>query len=207
MNSELIYLFFFSAKKRSSIRHPKDVANNTPHCCKDDCLKKLTEGQILKAREMFLNSCPNYFRQRQYVLDWLESNHLLSREFAFHISGVKTCYSTWITVLGIPRRTFFRWKRDFLNGRLCADHGNRLSLRNSPATEAVVNFLEKFFEENCDYMPTGNLMHLPSSFSKCDIYEEMKEVLCELGQPCPSEALFAKVWKERFPQFKIPKVF
>lgn len=175
-------------------------------CCAESCLNKLTKDQIVKARENFRRKYPTYRHQREFILDWFECNQPSAGEFVYFVSGISTCYKAWIRVLGIPRSTFYNWRRDFCNGRTNAEHGASLTLKPCEVSEAALNFIQKYFEENCDYLPTGDLWHLPSSSSKSDIFKEMQETLRSRGQPCCSMTHFLKIWKQNFPQVKIPKV-
>lgn len=127
-------------------------------------------------------------------------------EFAFTISGINVCWSAWTKVLGITQRRFFGLKRDFLLGRRSEEHGASLTTRDSPQREAVINFLDRYFEENCDYMPNSSVWHLTSSSRKVDVFQEFKENMESTSQPICSECLFWKIWNERYPHVKIPKV-
>lgn len=170
------------------------------------CLSRLSSDQIVKTRENFQRKYPTYRHQREFILEWFEFNQPSPLQFVYHVCGIPVCYKAWITALGIPRSTFYSWKKDYCNGRINPEHGAALTIKRSDVSDAMINFLQKFFEENCDYLPTGNLWHLPSSSSKADIYCEAEEVLKSQGQRCCSLTNFAKIWKQYFSQVKIPKV-
>ena len=78
--------------------------------------------------------------------------------------------------------------------------------QDSLQTEAVLNFLNKYFAESCDYMPNSSVWHLTSTSRKVDVFEEFKETMEATGQPVCTESLFRKIWKENFSHVKIPKV-
>ena len=121
-----------------------------------------------------------YEKQRKYVFNWLENNQPTEVEFGYTISGIKVCWSAWMKVLSITRRRFFGLKRDFPLGRHSEQHGPSFTTRDSPQTEAVVNFLDRYFKENCDYMPNSSVWHLTSSSRKVEVFQENMESTSQL---------------------------
>ena len=100
----------------------------------------------------------------------------------------------------------FSNSKEYLLGRRSSQHGASVMYRDRLQTEAVVNFLEKYFSENCDYMPNCSVWHLTSSSQKKEVFEEFTETMKSTGQPTSSESLFRSIWNSRFPHVKIPKV-
>ena len=178
------------------------------NCCSERrCLANvLSIAQMRKAREIFCQNHPTYDSQRQFILDWLDSNQPTKGEFVFYISGLQVCWNAFIKVLGITERRFFGLKRDYLNERQSGIHGGFLTSRESPQTEAVKHFLEKYFAENCDYMPNSSVWHLTSSSRKAEVYQEFCETMQATGHPTCSQALFRRMWNTDFGHVKIPKV-
>lgn len=200
-----LFLFFLLARRRDSVKDPKSLS--AASCCSVNCISvKLDEAQRVKARELFRFKNPTYRHQRDFIFNWFEDNQPTPGEFTYSIMGVSVCWKTWILVLGIPRSTFFNWKSDFLKGRVNPDHGASLTLKRCPKTEVALHFLESFFKENCDYLPTSDVWNLPSSSSKDEIYDEMATSVEARGQPCCSKPNFIKLWNQQFPHVKIPKV-
>jgi hypothetical protein len=177
-----------------------------PNCCKSSCIKTLSLAQIKQARLTFNRNCGSHEKQRQYILDWLDSNQSTEREFVFSISGITVCQTCWINVLGITRRKFFLLKKDYLNKRRSGGHANAGSSRLSWKSEVALNFMSTYFKELCDYLPTANIMHLPSNIRKSDVFDEMKLTLESQGQSCCTKATFINLWKDHFSNVKIPKV-
>lgn len=157
-------------------------------------------------REQYRRKFPSYRCQREHILDWFQNNQPNPGEFVYSVCGIRTCYKAFITALGIPRSTFFSWKSDFLKGRVNPEHGTALTLKRSDISDAVLFFLKMYFEENCDFLPTGDVWHLPSSSSKVDIFKEMNECFRRQGQFTCSLTYFTSMWKQFFPYVKIPKV-
>lgn len=197
--------FNLIGKWRSTVQSPTVIKEK--ECCRNKCLSRLNSSQIEKTRETFQRSYPSYRHQRGFVFEWFQLNQPRVLQFTYRVCGISTCYKAWIAALGIPRSTFFSWKKDYCNGRTCPDHGAALTFKRSDVSDAMINFLQKYFEENCDYLPTKNLMHLPASSSQADIYFEAIEVMKSLGQMCWSLSSFKKIWKQYFPQVKITKVW
>lgn len=140
------------------------------------------------------------------MFSWFECNQPSPGEFAYSISGISTCWKAWIGVLGIPRSTFFNWKADFGKGRINPDHGSSLTIRPNLKSETAVHFMTKYFSENCDFLPTSDIWHLPSSSSRVDVFQEMYQTLKARNQPCCTQTHFVRSWKQHFPHVKIPKV-
>ena len=159
-------------KHRSSISSPEQLLEE--NCCTQrKCLQKLLSiSQMRRARENFCQEHSNYEKQRKFILNWFDNNQPSSGEFAYTISGISVCWSAWTKVLGITRRRFFELKRDFLLGRRNEQHGASLTSKEAPHREAVLNFLDRYFTENCDYMPNSSVWHLTSSSRKADVFQE-----------------------------------
>lgn len=193
-------------KHRSTISSPEQLLEE--NCCTErKCLQKLLSiSQMRRARENFCQEHSTYEKQRKFILNWLDNNQPSSGEFAYTISGINACWSAWTKVLGITRRRFFELKQDFFLGRRNEQHGASLTSREAPHTEAVLNFLDMYFTENCDYMPNSSVWHLTSSSCKADVFQEFTEHMETTNQPVCSETFFRKIWNERYSHVKIPKV-
>jgi len=145
----------------------------------------------------------------QLSVDWLSDNRPQKdgKTFVFSICGIEVCVTFLLKTLGITRRKFYRLKKEFLvNDRRSGIHGSSGTTKLCWKSEAALNFMETYFSLMCDSLPTGNLLHLPSNIRRTDIYGEMKATLLIQGQQCCSEATFNNLWKEHFPNVKIPKV-
>lgn len=177
-------------------------------CCREKrCLKDvLSVAQMRKAREVFCQDYPTYVSQREYILNWFDRNQPTTGEFTFSISGFQVCWNAFVKVLGITERRFFELNKDFLNGRRSAEHGSFFTSKACPQTEAAKSFLQKYFSENCDYMPNSNVWHLTSSSRKVEVYEEFRETMQATGKPSCSQSLFRRIWNTDFSHVKIPKV-
>lgn len=198
--------FFLIGKHRSTVATPEELVKEA--CCHETfCLKKLLAvSQMKKARENFCRDYPTYESQRQFVFNWFDDYQPTAGVFSYYISGIKVCWSAWTKVLGITRRRFFELKREFLLGRRSALHGASLTTKDCPQSEAVINFLDRYFAENCDYMPNSRVWHLTSSSRKVEVFQEFQETTASTGQTKCSESLFRKIWNERYSHVKIPKV-
>lgn len=97
------------------------------------CLENvLSIKQMQKVRETFCQNHPTYNSQRQFILNWLNSNQLTKGEFSFYISGLQVCCNAFIKVLGVTERRFFGLKRDYLNGRRSGINGEFFASKESP---------------------------------------------------------------------------
>lgn len=174
--------FFLIEKHQSTVATPEELVKGA--CCHETfCLKKLLAvSQMKKARENFCWDYPKYESQRQFVFNWFDDYQPTGGDFSYYISDIKVCWSAWTKVLGITRRRFFELKRELLLGRRSALHGV---------------CLERYFAENCDYMPNLRVWHLTSSSRKVKVFQEFQETTASIGQTKCSGSLFRKIWNER----------
>lgn len=176
-------------------------------CCSEKCLSlKLSTHQIEHARQNFVSRYSTCEQQRQFMIDWFNSHECSPGEFAFDIAGIGVCYTAWTAVLGVTLRTFFRMKREFQLGLRVADHCATGSSKKSVKNEYATMFLENYVRENGENMPNSAYVHLSSSNTWKDIYEEMKVTLESQGQESCCESHFRLIRKREFSNVKIPKV-
>jgi len=176
------------------------------NCCNDECLKKLTLEQLKKARDNFYKDCPTYELQRKMILDWFDNNQPERGTFTYTISGLPVCWSAWTRTLGITIRRFYNLKADYLKGRVSEKHGSFANIPYSDETDKVIRFLDRYFKEQCDYMPNTTNWHLSSNTKKSDVYQDMCRAMEAKGMSVCSNATFTKVWNTHFSHVKIPKV-
>ena len=171
------------------------------------CLQEvLSVEQMRKARGGFCQEYSTYKLQRQYILNWFDQNQPIAGEFTYSISGLSVCSNAWTKVLGITRRRFFLRKKEYLLGRRSSQHGASLIYRDQQKTESAKNFLEKYFTENCDFMPNSSVWHLTSTSRKTEVYQEFQETMRSTRESPCSESLFRSIWNTCFSHVKIPKV-
>ena len=140
------------------------------------------------------------------MIDWFSTHERSPGEFAYDIAGKHVCHRAWTSVLGISLRTFFRIKQNFRKGFRVADHGSAGAVRTSLQSEYAKMFLEKYVKENGENMPNSADVHLSSSITWRDVYEEMVDTLQYQGQECCSMNHFRQIRKQEFSHVKIPKV-
>ena len=179
---------------------------NSECCTQSQCLKKLRLEQIQKARDNFCREHPTYESQRKYVFHWLDSNQPETGTFVFSISGLTVCWKAWTMALGITSRRFYSLKSDYLNGRRSEKHGSFTNVPHSEETDHVIRFLERYFAENCDFMPNTTNWHLPSNTKRSDVYQDMFRIMTIEGISPTSNSTFRRVWNTNFGHVKIPKV-
>ena len=156
-------------KHRSTVLKPENLPQR--NCCAENqCLQKvLSVGQMKKACENFCQDNSTYESQRRYIFNWLDQNQPTVGEFAYYISRLRVCWNAWTKVLGITQRRFFQLKKEYLLGRCSSQHGASVMYRDRLQTEAVVNFLEKYFSENCDYMPNCGMERGHPQVGRCTV--------------------------------------
>ena len=66
--------------------------------------------------------------------------------------------------------------------------------------------LQEFAYSYGDKMPDQEKTHLPSCFTKGDIYKRLKAEAEEVGDKVCSESHFKRLWRDEEPNITIPKV-
>ena len=96
--------------------------------------------------------------------------------------------------------------KKFKDGATVVEHGNkgRKSVLNK--TAECIAWLQFFINCVGDHQLDNGGIHLPSCFSKSDIYKKLQEENKDLNQPTVSLSHFYSLWDKYFSHVTIPKV-
>ena len=85
---------------------------------------------------------------------------------------------------------------------------NRQSQKGSVSSKTMnaVLWLREYSKKFGDRMPDTGKVHLPMCLTKRSLYFSMKEELTDSDLEYPSLKTFYRIWRENFPNLKLPKV-
>ena len=181
------------------------------NCCASCCLKNVTYNDAEETREKY-RSLQNTVKERNYILEYLKE-HTRSRknksgemdeETYFHVKGKTVCKKAWLCINNINFRRFSAIANDFKNGSEFYQHGNKGSVKRSVKTSDCCAWISFFVKSFGDKQPDSDKIHLPSCFTKLNLYKKMcseleKEVLV-------SQSQFYGIMERQFSHVIIPKV-
>lgn len=107
---------------------------------------------------------------------------------------------------GFRHNRFASIKSKFLNGVIIAEHGRLGRIETTDKSIRVISWLRMFTEKVGDRMPTSTAIHLPSCLTKNDVFTLASDELSQGGLECCKQSTFYEIWKNYFPNVKIPKV-
>ncbi|XP_068680383.1 uncharacterized protein [Montipora foliosa] len=96
--------------------------------------------------------------------------------------------------------------KKFKDGVTMVEHGNKGRKSVMSKTAECIAWLQFFVNCIGDHQPDNGGIHLPSCFSKSDIYKKMLEENKTLNQPTISLSHFYSLWDKHFSHVIIPKV-
>ena len=123
------------------------------------------------------------------------------------MKGKQVCQKAWIIAHDIKKESFRRYTSQFQAGVRVVSHGNKLARKSLlPKTIDCIAWLKFFFSSIGDHQPDSKTVHLPSCFSRNDVYKKMFDENQEFGQPTVSMSHFYSLWDKHFSHVLIPKV-
>jgi len=90
---------------------------------------------------------------------------------------------------------------------LVFEHHNKGKNTIMPKTAESIAWLQFFITSVGDHQPDKGCIHLPSCFSRSDIYKKMLEENIALNLPTVSLSHFYNIWEKHFSHVLIPKVY
>lgn len=105
----------------------------------------------------------------------------------------KVCREAWLLAHQMNKETFRRIHLKFKDGVLVSEHGNKGRKTVMSKTSDCIAWLQFFINSVGDHQPDKRSIHLPSCFSKSDIYKKMLEENTSLNQPTVSLSHFYNI--------------
>ena len=112
----------------------------------------------------------------------------------------------WLQAHNLSKDSFRRIMKKFKDGATMVEHGNKGRKYVRCKTAECIAWLQFFVNCVGDHQPDNSGIHLPSCFSKSDIYIKMLEENQALKQPTVSLSHFNSLWDKHFSHVTIPKV-
>lgn len=152
----------------------------------------------------------NQTGRRNFVLEFLHDHTQIndSGEYdtEFFVRGKKVCREAWLLAHQMNKETFRRIHLKFKDGVLVSEHGNKGRKTVMSKTSDCIAWLQFFINSVGDHQPDKRSIHLPSCFSKSDIYKKMLEENTSLNQPTVSLSHFYNIQEKHFSHVLIPEV-
>ena len=117
------------------------------------------------------------------------------------------CRKAWLLAHNLNRETFRRIWGKFKDGANVLVHGNKGRKSITSKTADCIAWLQFFVSCVGDHQPDNGGIHLPTCFTKSDIYKKMLEENRALSQPTVSLSHFYGLWERNFLHVTIPKVY
>ncbi|KXJ06166.1 hypothetical protein AC249_AIPGENE6286, partial [Exaiptasia diaphana] len=204
-------------REESTLKRPRDIRFRTDEeilwllsvpCCKERCLHHFSICDIQQCEVNLKDR--KQTDQRNYLLDFLHQHGKLDDsgeyyEVEFVFKGKHVCREAWLLAHNVSKSSFRRVMAKFKEGAVQVEHGNKGRRTVRDKTGQCIAWLEYFFKTIGDFQPTSNAIHLPSCFSKIDIYRKMFEENTAFNQPTLSLSHFYKIWEKHFNHVTIPK--
>ena len=176
----------------------------TQLCCEKRCMRHLSIEDLKYAEKRKQTGKQNYF------LEILHQQSQLSEsgeyKTVFFIRGKGVCREAWLQAHNLSKESFRRIMKKFKDGVTMVEHGNKGRKSVMSKTAECITWLQFFVNCIGDHQPDNGGIHLPSCFSKSDIYKKMLEENKSLNQPTISLSHFYSLWDKHFSHVIIPKV-
>lgn len=176
-------------------------------CCENRCMRSLS------VEDLFQMECSlkvkSQSEKRNYVLSFLHVHSKVNEsgeyETDFIIRGKPVCQKARVTAHDMTKDTFWPLYNLFKNGVTVVEHG--IKGRNSlmQTTKECIAWLEFFVHPIGDHQPDRKVIHLPSCFSRLDVFKKMQEENTQFRQPSVSMTHFYRLWDKHFSHVLIPK--
>lgn len=164
-------------------------------CCPERCMKKLSIDDMQYAEVQLSET--NQTGRRNFVLEFLHDHTQIndSGEYdtEFFVRGKHVCREAWLLAHQMNKETFRRIHLKFKDGVLVSEHGNKGRKTVMSKTSDCIAWLQFFINSVGDHQPDKRSIHLPSCFSKSDIYKKMLEENTSLNQPTVSLSHFYNI--------------
>ncbi|XP_071944310.1 uncharacterized protein [Antedon mediterranea] len=177
-------------------------------CCALMCIGMLNFREIKQTREAF--QAMTEYEQRCWILKYF-NEHLSTSggatKICLLVGANKVCAKAWMLVNGIGRSTFYKIRKQAIEGccyLLPPNFTRKMVYSNS--TQQCRAWFIKFCNEYGDQMPTNGQIHLPSTLTKHDVYMHMKDEFELRNEDVCALATFYKFWCVEFKHIVIPEV-
>ena len=117
--------------------------------------------------------------KRNYFLEYLhqhsssdDSNELQTE---FYVKGKIVCREAWLLAHNLNKETFRRIWGKFKDGANVLEHGNKGRKSITSKTADCIAWLQFFVSCVGDHQPDNGGTHLPTCFTKSDIYKKILE--------------------------------
>jgi hypothetical protein len=194
------------------------LATKRKSCCKHLCLLKLGTRGIRHAREKYFRlKCQDRPLSLQWLVgegdtqnedqirfggeDFRPQNSLMCE---YKIFGRGVCRHAFKLIFCIGNHTLDRLR--FLKNQ-SVEVKKPLGRVRGSLSYILESWMQDFFHNNCEKLPNKDILHLPDSFSKLEVWKIFKSTFADFDKTEKvTYRYWCKMWTNHFPNVKIPKL-
>ena len=174
-------------------------------------MKNITYYDAEEVQEKY-RSLQNTVKEKNFILEYLKE-HTRSRknklggmdeETHFHVKGRTVCKEVWLRIHNMNVKRFNAIANDFKNGSEFYRHGNKGSVKRTVKTSECCAWISFFVNAIGDQQPDSDKIHLPSCFTKLNLYKKLCDELDK--DVLVSQSHFYGIMERQFSHVLIPKV-
>ena len=164
------------------------------------CVHGLPESEVVTTRDTVWAMTYKQQLLAHFAAIYSHDTH----QFTHTICGKPVCLEAWLFATNISKSRYYEIRGNFLDGYLGNDSPPHT--RFIVATEMAMQWLQVYANENGDKLPNAKKILLPSSVTKCLVYDQYAEEYKGSGYAV-SRSTFFKHWESTCSHITIPKVF
>ena len=166
-------------------------------------MRKLSFADICHAEVQF--SERQQTGKRNLELEFLHNHSQIKDsgeyETEFFVRGKSVCREAWLLAHNMNKETFRRILNKFKDGVLVLERGNKGKGTVMPKTAERISWLQFFVNSIGDHQTNKGCIHLPSCFSRIDIYKKIMEENTALNLLTVFLSHFYNIWENISPMF------
>ena len=191
--------------RATSYDHIRDAL--ATRCCKSHGIfnSLMTQHQLMCIRINYHNALSNVQRQNFLSDIFFEKLHRGS----FEVDGIAVCWNGLKLALGVCDGTLSSARTRMVWGINKVEFMRATNKWAAPMTSAISLWLNHFIMTWTEKMPHKTCLHLPSSFTKTEIWNlccDHVKLVVKGTLKSPSMRLFLQVWSDHFSHVKIPRL-
>ncbi|KAL3691239.1 hypothetical protein R1sor_004890 [Riccia sorocarpa] len=179
--------------------------------CTSDFLRKVSHKDVLDERTFFYNE--PYTKKVEYILGKFDHPGFAYGKMLF-VQGQTVCKPAFWIIYGFvwKLQTFYNYEAAFKMGQRVGFHGNNGTLKPKDTTLFAKASLKTFFKQTAEPLPhieckndetDGVTYRLPKTYSREDVYAEVREKMIAVNMAPISKVALENIWKKDFPNYGI----
>ncbi len=198
--------------KRESLLSMEEITRvSSKFCCHKTCLQPFPRAKIQALRSQMYLEGDVYFRKHRLLDVHRQIHRDAQGRDMITLEGIEVCPTTWYTIMGINRATYYRYKDQARSGMRAEQHGNLGLKKPRTHTLQATATLRILLENSADHMPhKAHTMEsgekvvskcLPSSWRWNETLPEINQVNAQFNLPNVSASGLCKIRHDSFPEY------